>query len=52
MAKLAIVASNSQPERKSNFPGTWLLHKENNTIEVHVVHDGLKRPLVRDKTTA
>ncbi|HZW93574.1 MAG TPA: hypothetical protein VFF64_11545 [Candidatus Eremiobacteraceae bacterium] len=52
MAQLIIIASNDQPERESNFPGTWLLHKENNTIEVHVMHDRLKRPFVRDKSAA
>jgi hypothetical protein len=52
MAKLVIIASNDQPEREVNFPETWRLHKENNTIEVHVRHDGLKRPFVRDKSIA
>jgi hypothetical protein len=52
MARLVIIASNDQPERESNFPGTWLLHKENNTNEVHVQHDRLKRPFVRDKSIA
>ena len=52
MAQLIIIASNDQPERESNFPETWLLHKENNTIEVQVMHDRLKRPFVRDKSAA
>lgn len=52
MARLVIIASNDQPERESNFPGTWLLHKENNTTAVHVQHDRLKRPFVCDKSTA
>ena len=52
MAQLVVIASNDQPERKVHFPETWLLHKENNTIEVHVMHDGVKRPFVRDKSTA
>jgi hypothetical protein len=52
MSRLVIIASNDQPERESTFPGTWLLHKRNNTTEVHVQHDRLKRPFVRDKATA
>jgi hypothetical protein len=52
MAKLVIIASNAHPEREVSFPETWRLHKENNTTEVHVTHDGLKRPFVRDKVTA
>jgi hypothetical protein len=52
MSQLAIIASNDQPQREGNFPGTWLLHKENNTIEVHVMLDGFKRPFVRDKSIA
>ena len=52
MAQLMIIASNDQPERENNFPETWLLHKGNNTIEVHVKHDRLKRPFVRDKSAA
>ncbi|MBV9342418.1 MAG: hypothetical protein JO159_16215 [Acidobacteria bacterium] len=49
MAQLKIIASNDQPERQSNFPETWLLHKDNNTIEIHVTHDRLERPFVRAK---
>jgi len=52
MAKLVVIASNAHPEREVSFPETWRLHKENNTTEVHVMHDGLKRPVVRDKSTA
>jgi len=52
MTQLIIIANNDQPERKSNFPETWLLHKGNNTIEVHVMYDRLKRPFVRDKSAA
>lgn len=52
MAQLTIIASNDQPERESNFPETWLLHKENDTIEVRVLRDRLKRPFVRDKSAA
>jgi hypothetical protein len=52
MAKLVVIASNDQPEREANFPETWRLHKENNTIEVHVRHDVLKQPFVCDKSTA
>ena len=52
MARLVIIASNDQPERKNNFPGKWLIHKENNTIEVQIMHDRLKRPFVRDKRGA
>ena len=50
MAQLRIIASNDQPERESNFPETWLLHKETDTIEVQVRHDRLQRPFVRDKS--
>ena len=52
MAQLIIIARNDQPERESSFPETWLLHKENNTIEVQVMHDRLKRPFVRNKSAA
>ena len=52
MKQLIIIASNDQPEREGNFPETWLLHKENNTIEVHVMYDRLKRPFVHDKSAA
>jgi hypothetical protein len=52
MAKLEVIASNAHPEREVSFPETWRLHKDNNTTEVHVMHDGLKRPFVRDKVTA
>jgi hypothetical protein len=52
MPRLKVIASNEQPERETNFPEIWLLHKDNNTIEVHVMHDGLKRPFVRDKSAA
>jgi hypothetical protein len=52
MAQLRIIARNYQPERESNFPETWVLHKENNTIQVHIMHDRLKRPFVRDKSAA
>ncbi|HXY06434.1 MAG TPA: hypothetical protein VEI52_01170 [Terriglobales bacterium] len=52
MAQLIIIARNDQPERESYFPETWLLHKENNTIEVRVMYDRLKRPFVRDKSAA
>ena len=52
MAKLVIIASNAHPEREVSFPETWRLHKENNTTEVRVMHDGLKRPFVSDKSTA
>jgi hypothetical protein len=52
MARLRIIASNDQPERESNFPETWLLEKQNNTIQVHIMHDRLKRPFVRDKSAA
>jgi len=52
MPRLKVIASNDQPERESNFPETWLLYKENDTIEVHVMHDRLKRPFVRAKSAA
>jgi hypothetical protein len=52
MTQLIIIANNDQPERESNFPETWLLHKENNTIEVRVMRDRLERPFVRDKFAA
>lgn len=52
MARLIVIASNEKPERESRFPETWLLHKENKTIEVRVMHDGLKRPFVREKSAA
>ena len=52
MSKLKLIASNDHPQRESNFPDTWLLHKENNTIAVHVMHDRLKRPFVRHKSAA
>ena len=52
MAKLVVIASNARPEREVSFPETWRLHKENNTTEFRVMHDRLKRPFVRDKSTA
>ena len=52
MARLMVIANNEKPERESHFPETWLLHKANNTIEVQVMHDRLKRPFVRAKSAA
>jgi len=52
MAKLRIIANNDQPNRENHYPQTWLLSKQDNTIEVHVMHDGFNRPFVFNKAAA
>jgi hypothetical protein len=52
MANLIVIARNDQPKREEQYPQTWLLFKGDNMIEVHVAHDSLNRPLVRDKGAA
>jgi len=52
MAKLRIIAKNDRPNRENQYPQNWLLHKQHNTIEVQVKHDGLSRPFVFNKAAA
>jgi len=52
MAKLRIIANNDQPNRENHYPQTWLLYTQDNTIEVHVMHDGFNRPFVFNKAAA
>ena len=48
MAKLKVIRSNNQPQRKENYPRTWLLYKHDNTIQVQVRHDRHNCPFVVD----
>jgi hypothetical protein len=52
MAKLRIVAKNEQPNREDRYPQTWLLYKQDNTIEIQVKHDELNRPFVFNRAAA
>ena len=52
MANLMIIARNDQPQREESYPQTWLLYRNNETVEVHVAHDSQNRPLVLDKGAA
>jgi hypothetical protein len=52
MAKLRIIAKNEQPNREQRYPQTWLLHKQDNTIQIQVKHDGLNRPFILNKAAA
>ena len=52
MAKLMIITRNDQPQREEKYPRTWLLYKNNSTIEFHIMHDRHKRPFVIDKGAA
>jgi hypothetical protein len=52
MAKLIIIRSNDQPMREENYPQTWVLYKDDNTIQLHVMHNRHDRPFVVDKGAA
>ena len=52
MANLAIIVNNDQPIREETYPRTWLLYKHEDTIEIHVTHDGHNCPFVLDKGVA
>ena len=52
MAKLIIIHSNDQPMREDKYPQTWLLYKDDHTIQFHVMHDRHNRPVVVDKGAA
>ena len=39
MANLTVISSNDQPIRHDEYPLTWLLHKDNDIIEIHVMHN-------------
>jgi hypothetical protein len=52
MEGLTIIASNDHPKRENEYPQTWVLYKQDNTVEVRVIHDRLNRPFVCDKTAA
>ena len=52
MANLRIIISNGRPIREEKYPRTWLLYKDKDAIEVHVVHDSHNRPFVLDKGAA
>ena len=52
MANLILIARHEQPRREKHYPQTWFLLKGGDTIEVHVAHDSLNRPLVLDKGAA
>ena len=52
MAKLMIIHSNDQPMREDKYPQTWLLYKDDNTIQLHVMLDPHHRPVVVDKGAA
>jgi hypothetical protein len=52
MANLRIIVSNDRPIREEKYPRTWLLYKDNDTIEVHVTHDSHNRPFVLDNGAA
>jgi hypothetical protein len=36
MPDLRVIAHNDQPKREENYPRTWLLYKEKETIEIHI----------------
>jgi hypothetical protein len=52
MANLRAIVSNDRPIREENYPRTWFLYKNNDTIEIHVRHDRHNRPFVFDKGAA
>ena len=52
MANLRAIVSNDKPIREQNYPRTWFLYKHNDSIEVHVRHDGHNRPFVHGKGAA
>jgi hypothetical protein len=52
MAKLIIIRSNDQPMREEKYPQTWVLYKDDNTIQLHVMHNRHDRPFVVDKGAA
>jgi hypothetical protein len=52
MANLRAIVSNDRPIREENYPRTWFLYKDNDTIEIHVRHNRHNRPFVFDKGAA
>ena len=52
MANLSLIVSNDRPMREAKYPRTWLLYKDKDTIEVHVMHDSHNRPFVLDNSVA
>ena len=49
MANLAIIVCNHRPICEETHPRTRLLHKDKDTIEIHVTHDRHNCPFVLDK---
>jgi hypothetical protein len=45
-AGLAIVFRNPEPHRELQYPNTWLLQAERQTLKIFVVLDGAKRPRI------
>ena len=52
MASLFIISRNDQPQREKSNPQTWLLHKKDQTIELHIKHDQNNKPWVLDRGVA
>jgi len=52
MTNLRLIVTNDLPIREEKYPYSWLLHKNKETIEVHVRHESHNRALVIDKVVA
>jgi len=49
---LAIVFSNSQPRRESQYPDRWLLLRRNLLVRIYVSRDSASRPSIVKKEAA
>ena len=52
MAKLGIIASTDRPIREEKHRRIWLLHKNKDTVLLHISHDAQERPFVLNKGVA